>query len=450
VSRPILLGCAIVLAAGLTGCPGGGDDLVVTTAVTIGEPIGTVVTIDWTTDEPTGGRIEVALEGEQELVRTSAAPSATEHQVLLLGLLPSATYGYELVVEQDGQEQARLPGTFTTGQAPAELPELPRDDTLVGPPIDGYMVTTVVHIPFYAVILDGDGRYVWWHQEEQYQRVMGRVRLSLDGTSVLYNSFTAFGSGEHAPGGEIVRVSLDGSTTERLDLPGSHHDFVELPDGTLAVLVLDPATVDDFDVLGDRIDELHPDGTVTTVWSVWDDYEYTDPDPPDPLEWSHANTLDYDPDDDAYIVGFRNLSALVKIDRASGQRVWQLGGEGGDFTLVDGDRFPYQQHQFIIDDAGLLVFDNGPFDEFDSRARRYDIDWNGQTVSEAWSFGHEPPTYNFAYGDVSPLDDGRTLVTWGAHGQIEAVDEAGTVSWRLATELGSGLGYLDVMDSLYR
>ena len=445
-----LASCVLVLAILVVpvGCDDG-DDLVVTVEVSLGDPIGTVVRVDWATDELTDGYMVYGTDGALDRTRPSTVADSISHTAVLFGLRPSWTYDYEIVVEQDGVERARLPGTFTTGGTPSDLPELPRDDTLPGPPIDGYLLTTIVHIPFVAAILDGDGRYVWWHREERFQMAMGRVRLAQDGQSVLYNAFTPFGSGVHAPPAELVRVSIDGGTTEMIDAPGSHHDFVELPDGTLATLVLDPATVGEFDVLGDRIDEFHPDGSITTVWSVWDDFEYTDPDPPEPLEWSHANALDYDPDEDAYIVGFRNFSALVKIDRATGELLWQLGGEFSDFTLTDGGRFLYGQHQFVVDDAGLLVFDNGPFEEFDSRARRFDIDWSGQTVSRVWSFGHDPPAYNFAFGDVSPLDDGRTLVTWGAHGLIEAVDPDGTVSWRLAAELGSGFGYLGVLDDLY-
>ena len=91
------------------------------------------------------------------------------------------------------------------------------------------------------------------------------------------------------------------------------------------------------EILGDKILELSPDGSITEVYSTWEEMVYEDTaDATQGTEWTHANVLQYDESDDSYVVSFRSLDSIQKIDRASGNTVWILGGNESDFALEDG------------------------------------------------------------------------------------------------------------------
>jgi len=71
-----------------------------------------------------------------------------------------------------------------------------------------------------VTIIDPAGEVVWYHTEDR-DLDFYRARLSLDGTSVLYNAASV--SGDPAEDSELVRVALDGSGAHEVrgELPGT-------------------------------------------------------------------------------------------------------------------------------------------------------------------------------------------------------------------------------------
>ncbi len=53
-------------------------------------------------------------------------------------------------------------------------------------------------------------------------------------------------------------------------------------------------------------------------------------------EWSHSNSIAYEPIEDAYYILPRFFDALLKIDGTTGDLIWQMGGIHGDFTSDEG------------------------------------------------------------------------------------------------------------------
>jgi hypothetical protein len=472
-----LLAITVTLAVGAGGCggvagPGGADDPSAPTdddtdgggsqipgvgsatlnAIVETSPwIPTSVTARWsvTGDEVVDTWLEYSRAGEElELVDAEVDGDASYH-VSLIWLRPGTAYRWSITaVTARGQVVSAL-GVVETGAVPVELPELtaewiePED---AEPPT---LVTTLIGQPFVSAVIDAEGTYRWWYAHDAADAKVTRSRLSRDHEWMLmlveYNDLFAEGPDLQS---DLVRVRLDGTALERWPLVGVHQDFVELADGTLALLAFDTRDVDGVEVVGDTLVEMGADGDVQSIWNVWDHAAY-DPELEDPWQasWSHANALDYDEADNSYRLSLRNLDTIMVVYRETGEVTWRLGGSESDVKLAGGDSALYtDQHQFELVDDTLLVFDNGPVDAGASRAVEYALDPHGGTATETWAYSADPPLYCYALGDVARLGGGNVLVTWSTAGRVDEVTPAGDRVWTLTAPMGWGFGYVEPVE----
>ncbi len=435
-----------------TGCPTDDDDdddatgaapVISDVEAEVSEAVTMVVTVRWTTDVPSTGHVEFGVGDDLSLSTPAETGAATDHEAVLLGLPADADASYRVVAEADGAVAEGELSTITTGPLPPELP----NPTVTGSGHDGYMAVPLLGSVSAATILDADGRIVWFRLYEG-ELDLFRVRLSHDGSSVLFNAADV--SDEPSAETEIVRVALDGSSVTGVTIPWLAHDFVELPDGTLTAIALDIREVDGEDVRGDKLVEVAPDGTQTEIWSTfdcWDPAEVVGTDPES--GWTWTNAIDYDETGDDYYVGIRNLSSIVKVDRATGACEWALGGAAATLEMVGDSSGFLHQHQFQVLGDSVLVFDNDGGPGLASRAIEYELDLDAGTAEQTWSFTTDPPIYSFVLGDVNRFDDGATLITWSVLGQIDRVTAAGESVWRLNTAMGYALGFDTVYADLY-
>ncbi len=438
---------ALALCLGCASEPEDGFDLV----ADVSEVVSTVVSIEWTAEGDGSATVEV---GEDEgYGRTFAATLEDgRYAATLLGLRPATGYHYRVVEELTDGSRTSEDRTFATGSPPLGLAWT----ETAGTPQDGYAVTSLVHVPSIVAILDGDGEYVWW-LEVDYGLLPGnnamvtRNALSRDGRSMLFLAWTPqFPGLDCTTDRDLVRISLDGRDMDNVLVEGAHHDFVELPDGTVALLAYERLNFQSQMIIGDRIVEVDPDGTQRTVWSVWD---HVEPDPDvdydDGTDYTHANALRYDEADDAYYVSLRLLHSIFKIDRATSEVIWRLGGEDSDFTLPGGgtDLFSHQHHFQILDD-GLILFDNGEEGAGESRVVQYRLDETTWTATEVWSYDPDPARAVYSLGDVSRFDDDRTLVTWATAGELELLGADGEREWMMSLGIGTGFGYTTWVERL--
>ncbi len=240
-----------------------------------------------------------------------------------------------------------------------------------------------------------------------------------------------------------------------------HHDADRLPNGNILALsteqrILDNYYTDSFDaeapratqpVMGDLVIEFNQAGEI--LWS-WNAFEYMDPYRigyfmpywkrrgfPETVDWSHANSLVNLPEENAVLVNFRLLSAIVKISRESGEIEWIFGEPSGwsesnreKLISLEGDvRWPWHQPAPVFTSRGnLLLFDNGnfharpydetiPIQEAYSRAAEYEIDQENRTARQIWTseIPGEEPVLSVAMGNVSELPEtGNILIGYGA------------------------------------
>lgn len=422
----------------LSGCRAQGIDL----QARVAPGVANAVVVEWSAAVPVDrARIE---HGPTEALgeRLSIDDSG---RALLLGLAEDEDVHLRLVVESDGRELRSEERVVHTGVLPADMPVLSTegDGDLDG----GLLVMSHVQSPGAAMVVDSEGRVLWWWSLTEDLRI-SRACLSRDRQSMLILPVNHLGEQDHG----LVRVGLDGVELERIEVDDAHHDMVELPDGGFAFLVHDRREIEGVgEILGDKLVERAPDGSQREIWSTWDDFPY---DPEAHVlsgpTYTHANAIDYLEDQDAFLVGLLGLSALVKIDRATGEVLWILGSAQSDWHDPDGDgQILDHQHQFDRVDGGLLVFENGPPNRASSRALELHLDEASGIASEVGSYWPEPELYTYSMGSVQRLDSGRDIVAFSVNGVIDQVEPDGSRAWRLESSVGGAFGFVEWVDGLY-
>ena len=444
---------------GFTGCLSDdiGDERLSSPEVEISELVSTVATVRWESADCADieAHVEFGRDSDPwEYQAPAQCVSGDSFEAVLIGMKAQTDYVFRIIEESDGGTMEGEVQILTTGGLPTELPRLQLDEETYRPDhTDGGFLLTAF-IPSYPVILDADGDVVWWADPELVgPHGMNRVLLSEDGSSLLYHVYTTGGTeGSYSDERWAKRVALDGTLLEHIPLPMSHHDLTELPDGTLAVLMYDPVEVDDRVVDCDRLVEVAPDGSEVDIWSTWGSVAY-DPEtaPVNGARWGHCNSVRYDAASDVYYVGCRQFSTIFKIDRKTGDVLWQMGRTDSDFTIASGDEDDWfeNQHQFRILDGRLVVFDNGAEGYTESKAAEYSFDTETWEAELLWRYYPDPHFGVYALGDVHRFESGNTLVAWSTAGRLEEVALDGTQIRRFDFSIGTGLGYLNWRDSLY-
>ena len=418
----------------------------------VSDSIRTVVNVTWTTDEPTIGYVQYGPTEDMEFSTPLEAEEGSEHRMTLLGLKADTEYYYRVVTWDGDDGAASEVSTVATGELPGGLPA--REVTG-----DGHDMLTVVPIltstSAVITVIDPDGDIVWYHTDERADDgalQFFRARLSVDGKSVIYNAANV--SGDPAENSELVRVALDGSGSDSVEVPFLAHDFVEHPDGTLAALVAESRDFEGAPLKGNALVEISPDGEQTTVWSSWDCF---DPavhlsDAPE-VGWTFANALDYDSSEDVYYLGMRNFSSIARVDR-SGECDWVLGLTGArGIDFAPGSRPFLHQHQFELIPGDphdqLLVFDNEGRADAYSQVIAYELDLEAEVATELWTYMSDPPVFTFVLGEPIVLTGGDLFIAWSGSGQLERLNEDRESQWKVTMPSGFIFGFATVADTLY-
>jgi hypothetical protein len=439
-------GAALVATLLLGACGGSPDARQPTKVVaTLSAQIATVFTVHWTTSVPTTGYVEFGAT-RQLGTRTpvEAAPSL-DHDAVVLGMTADAPAYFRAVSAENGAAVASSGvDSIRTGPLPVGLPGL----TQAGDGYEGFIVVPILGATTAVVIIDAKGNIVWYHTDDR-QLDFYRARLSVDGKSVLYNAAKI--SGEPSPSSELVRVSLDGSRSTSIPIPFLAHDFVEHPDGTLGAIAFeDRQDASGNRVRGNKLVEVAPDGTQSTVWTSWNCFDPVATPGDDPSQgWTFSNALDYDPATETYYVGMRNFSSIAKVNRATGACEWVFGLYGSTFTFAPGAQRFLHEHQFDVRGDHILVMDNDGAPGDESRVLEYQLDVTTMVATQVWSYMANPSVYTFVLGEPIRLPDGGTFVNWSTAGQMERLDPNGTSIWKLNTGAGFAFGFQVLTTNLY-
>ena len=147
-----------------------------------------------------------------------------------------------------------------------------------------------------------------------------------------------------------------------------------------------------------------------------------------PWDYFHMNSLAVDPTDDNLVISARNTWSAYKVHRDTGELLWTLGGDAGDFRMGESTEFAFQ-HDVVPRGGGrYTIFDNeaGPPDHAaQSRGLVLAVDESARTVSFVREYLHRPAVLSQALGNVQELEDDGAFVGWGESSYFTEYDGSG-------------------------
>lgn len=143
------------------------------------------------------------------------------------------------------------------------------------------------------------------------------------------------------------------------------------------------------------------------------------------FDYCHGNSIEED-QDGGYILSFRHLNAVVKIERNTGNVVWRLGGKNSDFSFPNDGGFSGQHDARRLPNGNITLFDNGNMASPQAtRAVEYTLDTVNGTATKVWEYQPTPAFFVEGMGSFSVADQGRALsygITFRPNPSIETVD----------------------------
>ena len=463
-------------------------------------------TVEFSTDDAVRPEVTVTDPDGRGMRIVPSELGSGDHHIPLLGLRAATSFDVEVVAGE-----ASGTTSFRTGDLPDDLP--PLDLAAAEPQAMTPGLTLFDAIPLspgsgggpsddgYLLVVDAAGEVVWYHRQThsiQDVRRAGNGDLlfvhfetgvrridPVDGDMTEWSGATALDDatadahGRPYAGDEAIRVDTD----------QMHHEVIELPNGNLMTLSREMRTIDGFpdpicdhsedgfdgsyQVVADTVVEFAPDtGDVVNEWSLFDLI--------DPLEeldavrapefcspyledvypgeqardWTHANAVVLDEARNAVLVSVRHLDQIVAIryrddaDGSAGELLWRLG-EGGDFTLENGEWFLHQHAPQVLEDGSVMIYDNGnnrpgtSLDDPDalpySRAVRYEVDTESMTARQVWEHRLDAPgeaVYAPFVGDADAVGE-TVLITHGGllDPPAHSPQEEGVLPWARIVEV---------------
>ena len=283
------------------------------------------------------------------------------------------------------------------------------------------------------LIVDAGGEPVWVGPDSK-TTVVGLTVSRLDGNDVLNwwegENNNGIGSGEYVFADANYREMrrLTGANGAKVDL----HELLLTPAGTALVFVANPITVDrrtqrtlPWPVMDCVVQEVDlATGALLFEWHGADHIDFGESYAVAPTkagavyDYIHGNAIDVDTDGNL-LVSARNTSAIYKVDRASGDVIWRMGGKRSDFAVAPDAAFGWQHDVRRRVDGTITLFDNAHESADDttghpSRAIVIRADEPARTVTLVREYPHPTPLVVSSQGNVQILPSGELFVGWGS------------------------------------
>jgi hypothetical protein len=364
--------------------------------------------VDFTLNKPGKAFIEYWIRNDTCRRFTDLSPEGRDHHLSIYNMLPDTLYEYRIRVAQMNKIRESKIYTFKTDTLPASLPVYTRIKDDFG--FDDYILLKVYFNPGALILLNRDAEIVWYHRYDSsvvrpFEFTFDRHVLSLVDSSI------------------IEEISLEGKLLRRIDtkehgINKIHHELFKNHEQQYIGLTYTEKVIDLSEVGGTRQDTIHADGMVimdslgNRIWD-WDILNHADPMADDSIlrrkhDWCHANSIAYDRDGN-FLISFRNLNQIWKVDATKGEVIWKLG-QNGDFSLEGTDWF-ISQHDAHIDPQGhLIMFDNGNFQRGYSRVLSLEVNKEKHVCSPVINIKLDQSQSTFRMGSVHMMDNNHMLV----------------------------------------
>jgi hypothetical protein len=301
-------------------------------------------------------------------------------------------------------------------------------------------------------ILDQNGNVVWFHAVPTGQEASDFRTQTYNGQPVL-TWWQGTGFGGLAQGVDYIyndHYQQIATVQAGNGLSADGHEFLITPQNTALILAYTTATAN-LTSIGGPADQTVIDGVVQEIdiktgkvlwqWNSADHVPYSQSEQPlpasasEPWDWFHINAVKLDTDGNL-LIDARDTWTAYKVDRHSGQIIWQLGGKASanNYNIVAA---PGQ----VLNKAGLITawqhdFEaqgNGIYTFFDnesagvantgvdataqfglSRAVTVKIDQRTHTATLINSFDQPEGLTAPSQGNSQRTADGNTVVGWGS------------------------------------
>ena len=280
------------------------------------------------------------------------------------------------------------------------------------------------------MIFDDHGQLVWFSKNRyatdfRVQNYRGRPVLTWWQGSIL----AGHGVGEYFifddSYREIARVKAANGHK------GDLHEFNITPQDTALITSYVPKQTD-LSAIGGPEDGMVWEGTAQEVdietgellfeWRSLDhvgvDESYYDnppDDPNEPLDYFHINSLEID-FDRKLLISAKGTSTVYKVDRATGDVLWRLGGKRSDFDMGAGTRTVSQHDARRQSDGTITIFDNGapPKVHDQSRGIVVKLDMDEMRATLVREFAHPNNVLSTSQGNVQVLPKANVFIGWGS------------------------------------
>lgn len=290
------------------------------------------------------------------------------HELMIVNLKSGTKYNFNVVIQNKVCKTFSKTYDFETHERPPWLTFYGYENNLQNVNFDGYIHFHSRMKNGYLYIMNSEGSLVW------YKQIPMTIKVSTFTKDATFLTILSEDTMRFASGRKIAEVDLFGQLLYHFDSDEKgidrvfHHEIDFDEDGNIMTLINDKRIVDLSEIGGNKSDTIKGDGIlifnkkdeVIWEWSVFDvmnPAEYSNI-LNEKDDWLHANALCQDSVGN-YIVSFRNNSQIWKVDKETGEIIWKLGGDDGDFELPDSLKF-YGQHNVQINKNGhLVLLDNG-------------------------------------------------------------------------------------------
>lgn len=412
------------------------------------------------------GRVAYTCEScpEEVKARTFETPilagTGSEVGVLLPALRPGSSYSIQhLIYKGFDLEESGPMLKHSTGAIPIELHQVSVAVPPANPKLNALLAVSPTHsftgVRLLPQMVDELGTTVWYVAEGgTLTRPTGNGWTMLRDSAFMVIDYT---------GQALRRITSDDIADQMSRLGFSainvfHHEMRPLPDDRYVAMVLTEKLFSDVqgpgevNIISSVIVVL--DDRMRVVWT-WNTFDHLDLTREALLEnvrkdgavgvslllgdtakdWTHSNSVDYDPKDGNLILSVRHQSWVVKIayenGRGDGHVVWRLGREG-DFELTHGgpeDWFSYQHDANYLLDGRLAIYDNGnerhaKDENATSRGQVYILDEEAMTAELVVNI--DLGSYNDFIGSAAQAPDGSFHFDSGVVGRHEDFAQDGT------------------------
>jgi hypothetical protein len=319
-------------------------------------------------------------------------------------------------------------------QLPDDFPNI--TSHVYGKTAPGYIFLTVSRdiegIGFYIMILENDGTPVYYKKLPHDYSYDFKVQ-----TNGLLSYGALFHHHTFAGGGEVEHMVMDQDfvMVDSFQMVNGYnaesHGFQILPNGHVLMFSYN---LDQFDlteyggypnaqVASTIIQEMDSEKNLISQWRFWDYFDLSN------LPKTRFNRLEFDPvhtnsialdHDGHYLISSRQLQSSSKINRQTGEVMWNLGGQNNMFTYIGVDSIRangwFNGHDLRrLPNGNISFFVNANKGSTETaKVAEFKLDEENLSAELVWLYEPLSPVLATARGNAQLLPNGNWMIGWGS------------------------------------